>query len=129
MKLTNFDFCELVESVIEGCFFGHDYRRSTFSTFDTIEAADNDDAAASALNKLTMILTVNWETSWIFRSQVGAWTRILMNIFGNSLKYTDAGFVHVALETIASPTTKHPDRKAITLRIEDSGKGISNDYM
>lgn len=53
-----------------------------------------------------------------------------MNLVGNSLKYTRSGFVHVSLvaET-AKSTLELPTQQHITLQIQDSGRGISSDYL
>lgn len=67
---------------------------------------------------------------------IGAIQRILMNIFGNSQKYTDHGYIQVQLQLRQQksaidvpPSNSHPTGDFMCLRITDSGKGMSNEYM
>lgn len=70
---------------------------------------------------------------WTFRTQPGAWRRILMNLFGNSLKYTDKGFIKVKLECVSSEngdgTIPDPKSARIVLTVTDSGRGMSPEYV
>lgn len=66
---------------------------------------------------------------------IGAIQRILMNIFGNSQKYTDSGYIQVELrlqqqKTVLDPVslTNHTG-DFMCLRIKDSGRGMSTEYM
>jgi signal transduction histidine kinase len=57
-----------------------------------------------------------------------------MNIFGNSQKYTAEGFIHVQLRIktkLEDPSDESASHRGayIVLRIKDSGKGMSNQYM
>lgn len=67
---------------------------------------------------------------------IGAIQRILMNIFGNSQKYTDDGYIKVQLQLRQQKTaTNVPNLNSyhtgdfMCLRITDSGKGMSTEYM
>lgn len=51
-----------------------------------------------------------------------------MNLFGNALKYTARGFVHVKLEAVPLPNMKQKSSR-INLTVSDSGKGMSKDYL
>jgi signal transduction histidine kinase len=62
----------------------------------------------------------------------GALRRIIMNIFGNANKYTDSGFIIVQLRVreieqrdAAGSTCQH----MLVMRIIDSGRGMSTEYM
>jgi hypothetical protein len=67
--------------------------------------------------------------------QPGAWRRIVMNIVGNSLKYTDQGFIVISLqlsEFDGEPPEsggQGQDTLSITLSVKDSGIGISNEFL
>lgn len=51
-----------------------------------------------------------------------------MNIAGNSLKYTERGFVHIKLE--AKPLQgKKQNRSKVVLTVTDTGKGMSQEYL
>ena len=53
-----------------------------------------------------------------------------MNLFSNAMKYTKAGFVNIAIEIeedVASHSKK--SRANIVLKVKDSGKGISQEFL
>lgn len=57
-----------------------------------------------------------------------------MNVFGNSQKYTAAGFILVQLRVGTRPEEPSDESAShlgayVMLRIKDSGKGMSNQYM
>jgi signal transduction histidine kinase len=58
-----------------------------------------------------------------------------MNIFGNALKYTHAGYIRIKLEAHAiSPVFSEIDnnpieRTMVTLTISDTGRGMSSDFL
>ena len=52
-----------------------------------------------------------------------------MNLFGNALKYTKRGFVNITLKTQPSSTSKPSAAHIVTLQVEDSGKGMSENYL
>ncbi|OIW22598.1 hypothetical protein CONLIGDRAFT_587216, partial [Coniochaeta ligniaria NRRL 30616] len=77
-------------------------------------------------------LDIEPAASWSFLMHPGAFRRIIMNLFGNSLKFTKAGFIRVSLSQ-ESPS-EGPDKQIsgfgkIVLNVSDSGKGISEEYL
>jgi hypothetical protein len=126
---TNFDLCMLCEDVIEGVSAGQSFR-STFEAPLTNNTLSDDGLMTDINGKLdnhndvVVILTIDWQASWIFNSQISSWRRILNNLFQNSIKYTSTGYIHVCL------TARVSDGNTIaSLSIVDSGKGISKDYL
>ncbi|KAF2099535.1 hypothetical protein NA57DRAFT_75035 [Rhizodiscina lignyota] len=75
----------------------------------------------------------NPENGWNFRTQPGAWRRILMNLFGNSLKYTDSGFIKVKLEcfppSVDNDAVTGRKSMQVVLTVTDSGRGMSPSYL
>ncbi|KAJ5639483.1 CheY-like superfamily [Penicillium longicatenatum] len=63
--------------------------------------------------------------SWVYVLEPGALRRVVMNVFGNALKYTEAGSVSLHIE---AQTSKN-DNPALLLTVSDTGKGISHDYL
>jgi signal transduction histidine kinase len=58
-----------------------------------------------------------------------------MNIFGNALKYTQAGYIRIKLEaraisSLVSSVDHNPiKRTMVTLTISDTGRGMSSDFL
>ena len=67
--------------------------------------------------------------SWDFRTQPGALRRVVMNILGNSLKFTQRGFVWVSLRQVDLPARDRVQRSKVVITVSDSGKGISEDFL
>ncbi|KAL2832741.1 hypothetical protein BJY01DRAFT_239700 [Aspergillus pseudoustus] len=95
----------------------------------------------SAFNEsLTVVYDVAPDVQWLFETQAGAWRRVLMNLFGNALKYTQSGYIHVSLKS-SSPATVPRNRRlsrsesdreepaSITLTVKDTGQGIDKEYL
>jgi hypothetical protein len=81
-------------------------------------------------DSVTVICDIDPQLNWMFATQPGVWKRIVMNLLENSLKYTAAGFIHVRLSQKEKMIAPHESRKSlVSLTVEDSGKGISEDYM
>ncbi len=79
-----------------------------------------------------IILDISPRASWAFETQVGAFRRVVMNLFGNSLKYTQSGYIKVKLEEIGRSTSdlqEHENCSIIQLTVEDTGCGISPQFM
>ncbi len=64
----------------------------------------------------------------VYLLQAGALRRVVMNIFGNAQKYTESGYVMLKLRVVGNKESwKHS--QCVSLRIIDTGKGMSSDYM
>lgn len=63
--------------------------------------------------------------NWVYVLEPGALRRVVMNVFGNALKYTETGSVSLHIE---AQTSKN-DSPALLLTVSDTGKGISHDYL
>lgn len=74
-------------------------------------------------------LDIDASVPWLFHAQPGALRRIIMNIFGNALKYTSAGHILISLSQEPFPPKKRSRRRTIVLSISDSGCGIGSDYL
>lgn len=69
---------------------------------------------------LIMDLDQTNEVDWRCRIALGAWKRIIMNLVGNALKYTQTGYVYVTLEKLDS---------SASFTIRDSGCGMSQSFL
>lgn len=150
-KKTNFaldvdvDLSVITEEVLETVFAGHNMLKNGINTGsadgpNSSEATQLSQAAQESEmreepgkedKEVSVIVDINKAESshWIFRTQAGAWRRILMNIFGNSLKYTEKGFIKVLLEAQPLPAKNKGGRSKVILTVSDSGKGMSEEYL
>jgi signal transduction histidine kinase len=122
------DVCVLSEEVVESIYAGRSINKRAF---DSAYRQKSERPQSMALDSpITVIMDVNYHPSWKFEIDAGAWRRILMNLFNNALKYTKAGFVQVSLhvESDALSRTKK-SRSILTLKVKDSGKGISQEFL
>jgi hypothetical protein len=120
---------------------GHHFRQ-------TVEKSNTgailDSPGAGRNPTVTVICDIAPRGEWVFNTGAGIWKRVLMNLLGNSLKYTSSGYIHVKLrreETVSassaiitdeaqkSQPVKSGSSGAVILSVEDSGRGISQDYL
>lgn len=134
---------EVVESVFAGFNFQHlskemntdtprvspDYRdtQSSLQEFGLATNPARQDRGQKA-NQVAIGLSIESNPSWLYQVPVGAIRRIVMNIFGNALKYTQQGTVKVSLgqELVFIQGRK---KRAVKLTVQDTGKGISKSYL
>jgi len=84
---------------------------------------------ASRLSKVQIFLQIDPRVQWAFCAQSGAIRRILLNLFGNSLKYTEHGFISVSMyQEIVQSKNKNPVTR-LKLSVVDSGKGITPQFL
>ncbi|KAK2613242.1 hypothetical protein N8I77_000166 [Diaporthe amygdali] len=135
---ADFDLAALVEEVVDAVTAGHAFRRTHHGTLHDHQASGGGLAIATGADASlglgtpplpdvdpVVILDIKRRPSWFVRTQPGALRRIVMNLLGNALKYTDAGFVGVSLQ-IESETEQNT---RVRLRFVDSGKGMSLEFQ
>ena len=88
-------------------------------------------ATKASVRNTMIILCVDHCDQWVFLTDVGAWKRLLMNVFGNALKYTQSGSILVQLKTTMVPITGRVESRKyrLTLTVSDTGRGISSNYI
>lgn len=140
-KLVN--VVELVEEVIESVYAGQILSAAvtgfgSSSPYWPLHTKKNQNAALEASDggRVDLVLDVA-PRDWDFILEPGALRRIVMNVLGNALKYTQQGIVAIALEiqeedldadkSQASSTRANP--RALLITVSDTGKGISADYL
>lgn len=134
--VSNFDLSKLVEEVVESVYTGYQYQKRLSANFK--EGTSTESAPAIGLNGsqvsaehiISVILDIAARPNWIMTSEAGAWRRIVMNLFGNSLKYTQSGFIKVAIWADELQSLSAGSKGTIVhLSVTDTGKGISEDYL
>lgn len=134
---ADFDLAALVEEVVDAVTAGHAFRRTHHGTIHDHQASGGGLAITTsgislgvqspALPEIdpVVILDIKPRPNWFVRTQPGALRRIVMNLLGNALKYTDAGFVGVSLQVESETETS----TRVRLRFVDSGKGMSLEFQ
>ena len=84
--------------------------------------------AAGKATTVRLVLDIEYQENWMVTTQPGAIRRLIVNLLGNALKYTSKGFIEVELKS--HERDKGPaDHRKVSLRVKDSGKGMSNDFL
>ena len=89
---------------------------------------------SSRPHSVNMVLNIRRE-SWNFLCLSGAIQRIIMNLAGNSLKYTQAGLIQVDFyiegsdHELEGQQKSINDQRTIVLKVSDTGKGITNEFL
>ncbi|KAI9057213.1 hypothetical protein FKP32DRAFT_1689249 [Trametes sanguinea] len=134
IHLSRVNLMQLVEEATEGCWIGHRARMFTSGEIGSVYSPPKDRQSSVALpspNKHveTVIDIGHSEGGWTFRCEKGGIRRILMNVFGNSLKFTSDGYVHVMLRQLPPTSDTPPGKVRIELSVIDTGKGISQHFL
>ncbi|KAF4495695.1 Peroxide stress-activated histidine kinase mak2 [Fusarium agapanthi] len=140
---------QIAEDVVESVYAGHSYQNASIAhifspsnsrtsayvsairRMDSIEAAE-----AKAIDQrnrqedgvVAVFLLYDPTMSWSFQTRAGAIRRIIMNLFGNSLKYTSQGFIKITMAQ-SQPEDVIGGERMIELVVEDTGRGISEDFL
>lgn len=131
----------VLEEVVESVFAGHSfyYHPRTQSHNET----DGGYSMSISLptKQVTIIFDIQEATEWTFLTSSGCWRRILMNLFGNALKYTSSGFIYVGLKASlhdrrisdgsadSTASEGQNSQRLVTLTVKDTGKGIDAGYL
>ncbi|KAK5995104.1 Hybrid signal transduction histidine kinase A [Cladobotryum mycophilum] len=144
----------LVEEVAESLFAGFNFQRISVrqiakqgsrSTYADTAAHNRLDSAKAMeqlsptahgegeyelpMVKVLVYISIDPTCDWMFNLQPGAIRRIVMNLFGNSLKYTTSGAIRISLSQEVSSIKRRQGKRLVRLTVQDTGKGISEDYL
>lgn len=124
--VSTFELDVLLEEVLKAIYLGKVHAVATTDTMSA-PAARHNHAPEAEGNGMSVVVRVERQSAWKVQSITGAWRRIIMNIFGNALKYTQSGFVEVSLTKMK----KSSDSNEVMayLSITDSGRGMSSDFL
>jgi signal transduction histidine kinase/DNA-binding response OmpR family regulator len=132
---------EVTDCVFAGhCFYNHPQTPPpalTESSSRSAGQANQADPVDPRASQVTVIFDIDASTEWDFETHAGAWRRILMNVFGNALKYTPSGYIYLGLKSSASSTSsiskKSPSEQKqgfdVTITVKDTGKGIGPKFL
>jgi signal transduction histidine kinase len=146
------DISVVCEEVVESVFAGHVFQYVTAQTFDMVpdvrgKMSDTRKLISTSEQMMgpqqlqhsgvDVIFDVDPQ-NYHFTTQPGALRRLIMNLLGNSLKYTSHGYVLIKLhakeiDDLSTPgsagSMEHIPRAEVTLTVTDTGKGISADFL
>ncbi|KAF2446641.1 hypothetical protein P171DRAFT_430749 [Karstenula rhodostoma CBS 690.94] len=138
-KQPSFDLRLATEEVIEAVFSGSLYV-PVLDPSESVTTPTNDPEynpvlkeeppTSSNRKQCYIVLDLAQEEDWNRCFPVGAWKRIVMNLFGNAVKYTESGHIQVSLRSSeAKVSDKGEVTSTITLTIKDSGAGMSPSFL
>jgi signal transduction histidine kinase len=126
------DIAILVEEVVEGICLGHSYgQNSTASANQPIMLSHIVPKTSPTHSDVDVIIDVA-HRDWLYSTQPGALRRIIMNLCGNAMKYTDSGRVTLSLEVSDQSegiSVRQDLKDLIILTVSDTGKGISEEFL
>ncbi|RSL65266.1 hypothetical protein CEP54_004325 [Fusarium duplospermum] len=149
-KTVNLDI--LVEEVMESVYAGFNFQHlsiaqlsrqpprsgphdiTSIRRLDSMQAMEELGPPVTAGNVQTsfgdvaVFLSVDPSCSWAFYTHPGPMRRIVMNLFGNSLKYTHRGLIKVSLQKTNALCADSKERW-VTLTVADTGVGIGQDFL
>ncbi|KAJ5639609.1 uncharacterized protein N7484_007471 [Penicillium longicatenatum] len=125
------DLAILAEEVVEGICLGHAYGQNSNAAADIPVLLSHNGPKVQSPSNVDVIIDVA-QRDWVYRTQPGALRRIIMNLFGNAMKYTDQGRVTISLG--ASSHSEGRSRRQgledlVTLTVSDTGRGISEEFL
>jgi signal transduction histidine kinase len=144
---VNIDLSLLVEDVFDSVFAGHEFQgNSSFLVTDgasgfppkglrrnraiRTQSSRYRNEHGQKRERIDVVVDIVWRPNWIFSTESGALRRVLMNLFGNALKYTDRGCVKVSLQATDIEVSRgHCAKSIITLTVSDTGRGIDQEYL
>jgi hypothetical protein len=110
----------------------HRRNRRSFANDSTPKAEQTRGHGGDQDDIVQTLLDIEPAKSWSFRIHPGAFRRIVMNLVGNSLKFTKAGLVKVHLRQqlpAEEPDKQAPGVATVLLTVSDTGKGMSGEYL
>ncbi|KAJ8072841.1 hypothetical protein PM082_016400 [Marasmius tenuissimus] len=130
---TKVDLMQLVEDAVDGCWIGHRARTAIMEDtgIGSVYSPPKEDKPSSTTRRkhVETIIDIGQAESWLLKCEKGGIRRVLMNVFGNSLKFTSDGFVHVVLRQLPLSDSDFPGKVKVELSVVDSGKGISQNFL
>lgn len=121
---STFDLDVLVEEVVDSVFSG--MRHAATPSTSTPSSSSASETYAFKRD-VAVVLRFETRDQWKINSMTGAWRRIVMNILGNALRYTDIGFIEVSASFL--PPSSDSGSTVAHLRFVDSGCGMSQEFL
>lgn len=135
--LADIDLDVITEEIVEVVFAGQSLRvlesgwsglsaESEVLSSSTAIHIGGSPRTLSMRKNVRIILDMPASNLWVLQTQTGVWRRLLMNLIGNALKFTDAGYVYVKCSVTES---LKPALCKVHFTVKDTGRGISEQYL
>ncbi|KAF5234890.1 hypothetical protein FANTH_11928 [Fusarium anthophilum] len=140
----------LVEEVMDSVFAGHVFKGNeahkawqTANPSKLVNTEDENDLTGGQSedpvkyevplghdSQVAIFLDIDPYVPYRFHVTAGALRRVVMNLFGNALKYTHKGTITVALsQKPLSSNNSSSHRRLVRISVTDTGQGISPDFL
>jgi hypothetical protein len=81
-------------------------------------------------NQVAVFLDIDPYVPYLFNVAAGALRRVVMNLFGNALKYTQNGTITISLsQRPLYPDHPNNNKRLVRIAVEDTGQGIAPDFL
>jgi signal transduction histidine kinase/CheY-like chemotaxis protein len=122
---ANLDLGDILEDMIEVVSLGHSHslqRDSGLKGEQQHEPCSRN--SLIPLNSVLITTHIESNCDWKLPLDIGAWKRIILNLFSNALKYTDSGYIAVELKIVRLDSGS----RYITFSVTDTGIGMSREF-
>jgi signal transduction histidine kinase len=139
---SNVEIDVVVEEVVESIFAGYEFMHLSRPSLKSIDEnvispsmaagglpGNHDASPSSVLENVEIILDIKASANWTFALEAGALRRVVMNLFGNALKYTTSGYIRVTMSQRQLSKKRTAKTSEIEIMVEDTGKGIGAEYL
>ncbi|KAF9484335.1 hypothetical protein BDN70DRAFT_910722 [Pholiota conissans] len=148
---TTIDLMQMVEEAVDGCWIGHHawVHSAEDSAIGSVYAPPNGEQGLSPANRVETVIDIGHRPQgWLLKCEKGGIRRVLMNLFGNSLKFTSVriflklilkkhwhnlfsqdGYIHILLQEAPPKESDPPGSVMVELIVSDTGKGIGQKFL
>ncbi|PVI04433.1 hypothetical protein DM02DRAFT_716256 [Periconia macrospinosa] len=114
---------KITEETLETVISGQSYVLLQAQDWDNLPST----GASSRKCDRYIVLDVAEEDNWNYHVDSGGWRRVVMNLIGNALKYTESGYIHVSLRSSLSADSL--DGRIVYLSVKDTGLGMTEQFL
>lgn len=120
---------DATETVVAGHFFDNlppdtETAGAVDRSYDRYRARQGTDRGTT--QDVKVILQLSARPSWSVKTSPGAISRVIMNLVGNALKFTQTGNIAVELEP---QSAEDSSKVKVRLRVEDTGIGMTEHFV